>query len=309
MKVLVADDEAVSRRMLESLLSRWGYEVVAAKDGAEALEVLTSPDSPQMAVLDWVMPGVSGPQICREIRRAKVEPYTYVLLCTVKRKQEDIVEGLEAGADDYITKPFDPAELRVRLRTGQRILYLQDQLISAREALRNEATHDPLTGLWNRAAILDILSQELGRSQRQTARLSVLLIDLDHFKQINDAGGHSLGDEALRRAAAAMRESIRLYDSIGRYGGEEFLVVLPECDESDAKRRAELLRQAVECTSLDAPGGPIRMTASFGVASCDGQSCPNAFDLVQAADMALYRAKRNGRNRVEVASLPTALAL
>ncbi|HUY90623.1 MAG TPA: diguanylate cyclase [Pirellulales bacterium] len=309
MKVLVADDEAISRRMLESLLGRWGYDVIAAKDGTEALKILMSPDSPKMAVLDWVMPGVDGPQLCREIRRTRAEPYTYVLLCTGKRTQQDIVAGLEAGADDYLTKPFDPAELKVRLRTGQRILYLQDQLISAREALRDEATHDPLTGLWNRAAVLNILSQELGRSQRQGARLSVLLIDLDHFKRINDAYGHQIGDQVLRQVAQAMRESVRRYDSIGRYGGEEFLVVLPDCDESSAVSRAERLRLAVASMTIETPAGRIRATASFGVAAFDKETCPKSFDLIQAADEALYRAKRNGRNRVELGSLGTALAL
>ena len=309
MKVLVADDEPVSRRMLELLLRRWGYEVVVAKDGSEASEILMSADSPKMAVLDWVMPGVDGPQLCRNIRRGKTEPYTYILLCTGKRKQQDIVAGLEAGADDYITKPFDPAELRVRLRTGKRILYLQDQLISAREALRDQATRDPLTGLWNRAAVLDILSQELGRSQRQGTRLGVVLSDVDRFKQINDVHGHLVGDQTLRQIAHAMRDSVRSYDSIGRYGGEEFLVVLPDCDESSALGQAERLRAAVERVMIETPAGPIRPTASFGVAVCDKQACPDSFDLIQAADEALYRAKHGGRNRVELGSLGATLTL
>lgn len=300
MKVLIADDDPISRHMLERLLERWGYEVVVAKDGDAASQILASPDSPKLAVLDWIMPGLDGIQLCRKIRHGKSEPYTYILMCTVKNKQKDIVAGLEAGADDYVTKPYDPAELRLRLRTGKRILYLQDQLINAREAMREQATRDPLTGLWNRASILDILSQELSRSQRQTARFSLVLIDLDHFKEINDVYGHQIGDRVLCRISQAMRASKRNYDSIGRYGGEEFLVVLPDCDEANAVSQAERLRATIEQLTIESPSGPIRMTASFGVAAFDTLTCPDSIDLIQAADEALYRAKRQGRNRVEV---------
>ena len=309
MKVLVADDEPVSRQLLELCLNRWGYEVVVAKDGREAEQILLSPDSPRIAVLDWVMPGIDGLQLCRDIRREKTEPYTYILICTVKRKQADIVAGLEAGADDYITKPFDPAELRMRLRTGARIIYLQEQLICARDALRDQATHDPLTGLWNRAAVLDLLSLELGRSQRQGTKLGVVLVDVDQFKQINDAYGHLVGDQVLRQVAGAMQASVRRYDPVGRYGGEEFLVVLPSCDGPKAMGQAERLRAAIERVRVETPAGPIRPTASFGVAVSDKQLCPDCFDLIRAADEALYHAKRGGRNRVELGSIKTALTV
>ena len=303
MKVLIADDDPISRHMLEKLLERGGYEVIVAKDGDEAARILASSDSPKLAVLDWIMPGLDGIQLCHRIRHGKSEPYTYILMCTVKRQQRDIVAGLEAGADDYVTKPYDPDELRLRLRTGKRILYLQDQLIGAREAMREQATRDSLTGFWNRASILDILSQELSRSQRQGARFSVVLVDLDLFKQINDVHGHQVGDRVLRQVSQAMRASKRNYDSIGRYGGEEFLVVLPDCDEPNAVMQAERLRATVEQMSIETPSGPIHTTASFGVAAFNKQTCPDSIDLIQAADEALYRAKRNGRNRVEVALL------
>jgi diguanylate cyclase (GGDEF)-like protein len=253
-----------------------------------------------LAVLDWIMPGLDGIQLCHKIRRGKSEPYTYILMCTVKSKQQDIVAGLEAGADDYVTKPYDPAELRLRLRTGKRILYFQDQLINAREAMREQATRDPLTGLWNRASILDILSQELSRSQRQAARFSIVLIDLDNFKEINDVYGHQVGDQVLRRISQAMRASKRSYDSIGRYGGEEFLVVLPDCDETSAVSQAERLRETVEQLTIETPAGSIRTTASLGIAAFDTATCPDSIDMIEAADQALYRAKRHGRNRVEV---------
>jgi diguanylate cyclase (GGDEF)-like protein len=300
MKVLIADDDPISRHMLEVLLERWGYEVVVADNGDEAAQILASPESPKLAVLDWIMPGLDGIQLCHKIRRGKSEPYTYILMCTVKSKQQDIVAGLEAGADDYVTKPYDPAELRLRLRTGKRILYLQDQLINAREAMREQATRDPLTGLWNRASILDILSQELSRSQRQAARFSIVLIDLDNFKEINDVYGHQVGDQVLRRISQAMRASKRSYDSIGRYGGEEFLVVLPDCDETSAVSQAERLRETVEQLTIETPAGSIRTTASLGIAAFDTATCPDSIDMIEAADQALYRAKRHGRNRVEV---------
>jgi diguanylate cyclase (GGDEF)-like protein len=304
MKVLVADDERVSRRLLESSLRRWDYDVIVAKDGIEAYQILLSPDAPKLAVVDWLMPGLDGAQLCEDIRRNKPEPYTYLLLLTGKRSQGDVIRGLEAGADDYVTKPFDPAELKVRLRTGKRILYLQDQLISAREALRDQATHDRLTGLWNRAAILEILDNELGRAERQGAPVAIAIADLDSFKLVNDTYGHPAGDEVLRQVSQAMRDSVRRYDSVGRYGGEEFLVVLPGCDPSNAVAHAERIRAAVARVAVKTPTRTIHSTISLGVAVFDQQTKPDAFELVQAADVALYRAKHGGRNRVELG--PTA---
>ena len=303
MKVLIADDEKVALRLLESSLVRWGYEVTVAKDGIEAHQILLSPDAPKLAVLDWMMPGMDGTQLCQDIRRNKPEPYTYILLLTGKRSQHDVIAGLDAGADDYVTKPFAPAELRVRLRTGKRILYLQEQLISAREALRDQASHDQLTGLWNRAAVLDILDNELARAQRQCAPLGLIVADLDNFKQINDTYGHSAGDEVLRLAAKAMRDSVRRYDAVGRYGGEEFLIVLPGCDASNAVVHAERLRTAVARISLQMPGGTIQPTMSLGVAVAGDQVATDSCALIEAADTALYRAKHEGRNRVALAGI------
>lgn len=301
MRVLVADDELVSLRLLESSLRRWDYDVVVAKDGFEASRILLSPDAPKLAVLDWMMPGMDGTQLCRDIRQNKPEPYTYILLLTAKRDQDDVIAGLDAGADDYVTKPFYPAELKVRLRTGKRILYLQEQLISAREALRDQATHDRLTGLWNRAAIVDILNNELERAQRQGASFAIAVADLDSFKLINDTYGHMTGDEILRRAASAMRDSVRRYDSVGRYGGEEFLILLPGCDPSNAVGHAERMRAAVARIAVETPTGIVRPTMSLGVAVFDKHARPDAFALIQAADVALYSAKHGGRNRVELA--------
>ncbi|HEY2827760.1 MAG TPA: diguanylate cyclase, partial [Pirellulales bacterium] len=299
MKVLVADDEAVSRKLLESTLRRWDYDVVTARDGVEALRILEEPDAPKLAILDWLMPGLDGVQICRKIREQRSEPYTYILLLTGKNSKCDVVEGLDAGADDYVIKPFDSQELQVRLRTGKRILYLQEQLIAARETLRDQATHDSLTGLWNRAATLELLMGELARQQRHGGSIGVALVDLDGFKQINDVHGHLMGDEVLRAAAIAMQNCTRRYDAVGRFGGEEFILVLPGCDSINALSHAERVRAAVEQISIETPQGHIGVTASVGVTVARPQQIIDACGLIRAADSALYEAKRNGRNRVE----------
>lgn len=299
MKVLVADDEIVSLRLIESSLKRWGYDV-AANDGIEALAILNGPDGPHLAVLDWMMPGLSGVDICRELRLHKTEgEYTYVIMLTAKRAKDDVIQGLEAGADDYLTKPFHPQELRVRLRTGRRILYLLEQLVVAREALRDQATHDVLTQLGNRVALMEILDRELARAEREESSLGIILVDLDHFKSVNDTHGHRAGDDVLREAAEAMRSATRPYDTVGRYGGEEFLVILPGCDEVNAVSHAERLRKVISQVAVAAPTGQIRCTASLGV-TIGGYGIeldPTA--LVEAADAALYRAKAAGRDRVE----------
>jgi two-component system cell cycle response regulator len=298
-KVLIADDEAVSRRLLESSLTRWGYQAIVASDGREAERLLSDADAPKLAILDWMMPGVDGLELCRRIRQRRSEPYTYLLLLTGKRQRRDVIEGLDAGADDYVTKPFDPQELRVRLRTGKRILCLQEQLISAREALREMATRDSLTGLWNRASILDILANDLARMRRQEGSLAVVMVDLDHFKASADSHGHQVGDAVLREAAQAMRCSTRPYDSVGRHGGEEFLIVLPGCDATNAVSHAERLRAAVGRVCVETYRGPVRITASMGVALAEGHV--DVASLVRMADGALYQAKHRGRDRVELA--------
>jgi two-component system cell cycle response regulator len=303
MKVLIADDEPVSRRLLELSLRRWGYDVVVASDGHEVSQILAHPNAPKLLVLDWLMPGMDGVELCREIRKQQSESdYTYVLLLTSKRSKRDVVEGLESGADDYLTKPFNPHELKVRLRTGRRILHLMDQLVAAREALRELAMHDALTGLWNRAAIQDSLENELLRGRREGTSLGVVMVDVDRFKSINDEFGHPAGDAVLHEAARTMRSLIRTYDGAGRIGGEEFLVVLPGCDELTAVSHAERIRMALSRLVVTTEQGEIRFTASFGVAVAGRESTYDAGVLIQLADQALYRAKRQGRDRVELAA-------
>jgi diguanylate cyclase (GGDEF)-like protein len=250
-----------------------------------------------------MMPGMDGVEVCRKVRQCGQEPYIYLLLLTTKGRKENIIEGLDAGADDYLTKPFDPHELQVRLRTGKRIVRLQAELIEAREALRVQALHDPLTGIWNRRAILDILGNELARSRREGLSVAVAIADVDHFKRINDTYGHLVGDTALCEAASRMHVQLRPYDAIGRYGGEEFLMVLPGCTSQDAFKLAERLRIGMSEDPIKIPGGTIKVMCSLGVAASDMIVVLEPTALIQAADSALYRAKAGGRNRVELTSI------
>jgi two-component system, cell cycle response regulator len=297
MRVLIADDSATSRAMLRTALSRWGYEVVLAEHGAQAWEILARPDPPPMAILDWVMPYMTGPEVCRKVRETHREPYTYILLLTSKNSKGETVEGLEAGADDYIVKPFDQHELQVRLRVGKRILDLQTDLLQAREELRDRANKDLLTMLPNRSAIAGVLEQELSRCHRDHRTVGIILLDIDHFKKINDTYGHFAGDAVLREAATRLRGNMRTYDQVGRYGGEEFLVVLPNCDLEQATHQAERMRQRLCSSTMMVDGTEMQVSASFGVTVSDGsERNPEAF--LRVADDALYRAKASGRNCV-----------
>ncbi len=295
MRVLAAEDNPVLQTMLKTMLTRWRYQPVMARDGNEAWNILQSPDAPRLAVLDWMMPGMDGLEICRRVRSANREPYIYILLLTGRTEAQDLIDGMDAGADDYLTKPFKVHELRVRIRAGRRILELQEQLLQAREALRDQATHDGLTGLLNRASIMEKLDDELARSAREGSSVSVLMIDLDRFKAVNDTQGHLSGDAVLREAASRLKSAARRYDSVGRYGGEEFLIVLPGCEAAAAEVQAERLREAFAGLPFRADSRPLSVTCSIGVA-CSSH-CPPTL-LVREADDALYRAKARGRNVV-----------
>jgi len=268
-----------------------------AAHGKAALDMMGAEDPPPMAVLDWVMPELTGPEVCRRVRETLREPYTYILLLTSKNTKGETVEGLEAGADDYIVKPFDQHELQVRLRAGQRIIDLQLNLMQAREELRERASKDLLTMLPNRSAIAHTLENEIARCHRDHRTVGIILLDLDHFKRVNDTLGHFAGDAVLRETAARLRSNMRPYDQVGRYGGEEFLVVLPNCDLEQAANQAERMRHRLHETSMLVDGSELQVSASFGVTISDGsERSPDVF--VRVADEALYRAKANGRNRI-----------
>jgi two-component system, cell cycle response regulator len=295
MVVLIADDDPVSRRALEATLSGWGYEVEVVNDGEQALKALLRDNAPRLAVLDWMMPGVDGPEVCRIVRARSHAHYSWLLLLTARKKGSDLIVGLEAGADDYLRKPFDPGELKARLQTGERILALQAQLLAAQEALHTLATRDELSGLYNRRAVMERLDQELARVSKEGGQLSVLLVDVDHFKRLNDDRGHLTGDEVLREIAVRLGRILGNDAALGRYGGDELVAVLPRCDAAAAVALAERMREAV-AEPIATRAGPITITASIGCGTYSpGQS---ATVLIASADVALYRAKAAGRNRV-----------
>lgn len=302
MKILIAEDDPVSSRVLEVFLRKWGHDVIPVSDGSDALAILEANDAPRLAILDWMMPGMEGPEVCRRIRQRAGKVYVYLLLLTARGQKQNLLEGLNAGADDYLSKPFDAEELKARLRTGERILAMQDELIAARDSLHQQATHDALTGLMNRGACIETLTRELARGSRERRSVGVVLADLDHFKKVNDSYGHIAGDSVLQVTAARMTNCVRSYDTVARYGGEEFLIVVPSANEDVAYRQAERMRRAIEATPVRTGVGDIPVTASFGVASCDGKGCMDVTSLLRFADAALYRAKSLGRNCVERAS-------
>ena len=298
--VLIADDDAMFRRILQTWLESWGYRVIIAEDGAQAWNIQQHEHPPELLILDWVMPEIDGTELCRRIRERQRSPYQYILLATGKDDKRDVVMGLEAGADDYLTKPFDRNELRARLRVGRRILTLQQDLINARDELRFQATHDVLTGIWNRGAVLDLLHRELERAARAKTSTSVLMLDLDHFKKINDTFGHLTGDVVLREVANRIVHSVRSYDLVGRYGGEEFLVVLPACNEVEVEQSANRIRLAIASAPILTASSEIPVTASIGATVLAGAAAASEKEMLLAADKALYEAKNGGRNRVSV---------
>lgn len=291
MKVLIADDDPMTRTSMRLLLESWGYEAVVVEDGDEAWAKLSEDGAPLMAILDWGMPGLDGLDVCRKLRCEHAAPYVYVLMLTARANVDDVIEAMAAEADDFLVKPFHPQELEVRLRAGRRIIELQESLLY-------QAYHDPLTDAWNRAAAVTICSNELARAKRDGSSVGIMLADLDHFKRINDDYGHKTGDDVLCEAVRRLQHALRVYDSVCRYGGEEFLIVLPGCDESEAMEAAKRINQTFSTAPFETTSGSIAVTASIGlVVSSDGSNC-NRDDLIHIADQALYQAKSDGRNCV-----------
>ena len=301
MRILVAEDDVLSRVLLERILQRAGYEVTAVENGNRAIAELTNEDPPRLALLDWIMPEKDGIEVCHEVRRRKGRAYTYMILLSSRETKREIVQGLESGADDYLTKPFDADELKARVRAGERILELEDRLVEARESMRFQATHDQLTSLWNRAVTIELLSREMARSKRDNAYNAVMMCDLDHFKEVNDQYGHVIGDEVLREVSRRLQNSVRSYDVVGRYGGEEFLVMLTKCDPSNAISRAENLRTAICSKPIHTSTHPLGLTISIGLALSSEFPHHDVDEIIHEADVALYAAKTAGRNCLRLA--------
>ena len=299
--VLIAEDDPICRKVLQNRLANWGYRVIATENGVDAWEILQQDNAPHLLILDWMMPGIDGPELCRRVREREHPIYPYNLLVTGKDDTQDVVRGLQAGADDYLSKPFDPTELRARLQVGKRILILQHELIQAREELRFRANHDALTGVLSRAAILSLLDRELQRGARAGTSTGILMLDLDHFKTVNDTYGHVTGDAVLKEVGHRVNQAVRSYDFLGRYGGEEFLAVLSECGPTDLRTVAERVSSAIADVPIQASATSLSVTISVGGVVTSNLAPGVA--LLSAADALLYEAKANGRNRVEIGTL------
>jgi two-component system chemotaxis response regulator CheY len=314
-KLLVVDDDPDSRRLLSISLGWAGHQIVEAEDGLDAWEKFQQ-EPARLVITDWMMPGLDGMELITRIRANESDSYTYIIMLTALREKPQIVSGLEAGADDYLTKPFDPEELSARVSIGERILKLQASLQDSRRNMESLAMHDTLTGLLNRRAIHDRALSEFNRLQRGTASgpLSVILLDIDHFKNINDSHGHEAGDRALQAVAELLLGHLRSYDGLGRWGGEEFLMLLPGTRLAEACAVAERIRVTLDSARPALVDGTrVPLSASLGVATIEGAN-PEAVGeqwldgLVTAADRALYQAKSEGRNRVSAAELLAGVA-
>lgn len=314
MKVILAEDESVTRRLLHASVARWGYDIEAFADGAAAWDCLEGATEPTLLIVDWMMPGLDGLDICRRVRAQGREPYVYILMITGRSDRGDILEGLDAGADDFMVKPVHQDELKARIQVGERIVRMQAELVAARQAMVTLATMDSLTRLPNRSTILATLAKEINRASREGTSISVCLADLDHFKRINDSFGHAVGDVVLAEAGARLQAPLRSYQAVGRLGGEEFLLLLPNCDAATAQLVLNRALASVSDTPILAHGERIDLTCSFGVttfAPHDTRFDP--LELVQTADRALYEAKARGRNCIAArthrrSSVPSPLA-
>jgi two-component system, cell cycle response regulator len=296
MRILIAEDDFTSRTVLSGVLKKGGHEVLVTVNGAEAWEALQKPDAPVLAILDWMMPEMDGPDVVRRVRALKTDRPPYIIMLTSKGDKVDIIAGLDAGANDYLAKPFDSGELRARIEVGRRLVEMQDALIESREILAHQATHDPLTGLPNRRAILDRLREELARTRRHENLLAIGMFDIDHFKQVNDTYGHQTGDDVLRGLAKILSETNRVYDAAGRLGGEEFLVITPMKAGKNWISVYNRLCAKIAESKITTKSGLLSITVSIGVVCAGADSTVD--EILEATDKAMYQAKNKGRNRV-----------
>lgn len=306
MKILIAEDDRSTREILKKAIEAEGYEILEAKNGDEAWEIFQKEKKDiHIAILDWIMPEMEGIKLCRRIRKVSLDHYIYILFLTSKRDIEDIVKGLEAGGDDYMTKPFARREIVARVRVAKRFISLEYKLNEANRKLNILATTDSLTGVLNRRQLMARLGDEVLRASRGKKHFCMIMIDIDHFKMVNDTLGHTTGDSILIEITDRIKAELRPYDIIGRYGGEEFLVGIPEVDAETGRKAAERIRASI-CKKPFQTGYDkgIEITASLGMTSSipekGGREEESVLDaMIKKADKALYRAKETGRNKVE----------
>jgi len=297
-RVVIVDDDPAIRRLMRLLLRRSGYEIAEFATGGEAREAMTTIGW-DLAVLDRRLPDMDGIDLCHELKTDPEFKARYIILLTGEADPKDKIEGLDLGADDYITKPFQSAELLARIRAAKRIIDLQKELLETNKRLERLSITDGLTGLYNHRYFQDELARAFEESERYGRPLSLAIIDLDFFKKINDTHGHAVGDEVLKGVSRIFQDSIRGSDLAARYGGEEFTLMLPETTLDDAVHSAEKIRALIESKPLQTRAGPIAVTVSVGVSTAPDPEIPSARELIVVADGALYRAKRGGRNQVQ----------
>jgi len=297
-KILVADDSPVYRKLVEQSLSQEHYTVLLAKNGRQAMDLFTE-HQPELVITDWSMPDISGIELCQHIRQDNQQFYAYVILVTANADKEEVIEGLAAGADDYLTKPFHPGELQARVRVGRRIVDLHREIQDKNRQLEEMALTDPLTGLPNRRAIDFWAGRQLRAAVRHDFPIWVVMADLDHFKSINDAHGHDAGDIVLKSFAEILKSNTRRSNICGRLGGEEFLLIITHVQKENVAIAIERIRKQFAAQTFTVERHTFSATASFGIAGIRATTCPDFSDLVARADAALYSAKRQGRNRIE----------
>jgi diguanylate cyclase (GGDEF)-like protein len=297
MKILIVEDELIFRRMVKKYLLEAGYDIVEAEDGQSAWELFQR-EPFHLVITDWMMPHLSGPELVQKIRTSGHKNYTYIIMLTAMDDKDNVVLGLESGADEYLTKPFNSRELIARVASGMRILKLEEQLMQAHQQMEILAMRDGLTGLLNRRAIEEYAEAEFNLTLRKERAMSVILLDIDHFKSVNDQFGHKFGDHTLQQVAKILKEELRTYDRVGRWGGEEFILILPDTHLMDAATVAERVRVRMAEMKMSLENGEtFSVHISLGVASTAGQFS-SLTKLIDAADQALYQAKQAGRNRV-----------